>query len=148
MSTDNLRTLFQLVARRYGFLNEYCCDTCCGQDINVSQSHILFEVSRQHNPSMRDVANALGVDITTFSRQVKALIDKGYVLKTPHPEDQRVHLLSLTEKGKGLEHDIDDEMNNNLEQILSQLNDEDRKTVTKSVELLNTAMKKTENLCC
>lgn len=141
MSRENLRTLFQLVVRRYGLLNEQCCDQCCEQDISVQQSHILFEVTRQHNPSMRDVASALGVDITTFSRQVKSLINKEYLVKKPHPEDQRVQILQLTEKGIKLERDIDQYMNHNLEEILGQLNDQERQTVTYSIDLLNKAMR-------
>ncbi|TFB25060.1 MarR family transcriptional regulator [Filobacillus milosensis] len=148
MSNQNLRTLFQLVVRRFGFLNEQCCNQCCNQDISVAQSHIIFETSRQHNPSMRDIANALGIDITTFSRQVKALIDKGYVKKTPHPNDQRVQILALTEKGKDLERNIDDVMNQQLEQILSQLSDEERSKVTQSIDLLNKAMVNSESYCC
>ncbi|MGP4071236.1 MarR family winged helix-turn-helix transcriptional regulator [Piscibacillus sp. B03] len=141
MSQENLRTLFQLVVRRYGLLNEQCCEQCCEQDISVQQSHILFEVTRQHNPSMRDVASALGVDITTFSRQVKSLINKGYLVKKPHPEDQRVQILQLTEKGIKLERDIDQYMNHNLEEILDQLNDQERQIVTHSIDLLNKAMR-------
>ncbi|SEQ38142.1 MarR family winged helix-turn-helix transcriptional regulator [Piscibacillus halophilus] len=141
MSHENLRSLFQLVVRHYGLLNEQCCDQCCGQDVSVQQSHILFEVGRQHHPSMRDIANTLGVDITTFSRQVKSLINKGYITKTPHPDDQRIQILQLTEKGAQLEKDIDQYMNESLDQIFSQLNEDERQTVTYSIDLLNKAMR-------
>lgn len=143
MENTNLRTLFQLIVRRFGFLNDQCCDKCCGEDISAVQSHILFEVKRQSSPSMQDVAKALGLDITTFSRQVKTLVDKGYVKKTPHPNDNRVNLLSLTAKGENVEGNIDNEMNQYIANILSHLSEYECESVVRSIQLLNNAMQKT-----
>lgn len=143
MEDTNLRTLFQLIVRRFGFLNDQCCDSCCGEEVSPSQSHILFEVARQSNPSMQDVAKALGLDITTFSRQVKSLVERGYLKKTPHPSDNRVNLLSLTAKGESVEGNITREMNQYIRQILSHLSEYERESVIRSIQLLNEAMQKT-----
>lgn len=143
MEDTNLRTLFQLIVRRFGFLNDQCCDSCCGEEVSPSQSHILFEVARQSNPSMQDVAKALGLDITTFSRQVKSLVERGYLKKTPHPSDNRVNLLSLTAKGESVEANITREMNQYIRQILSHLSEYERESVIRSIQLLNDAMQKT-----
>lgn len=143
MEDTNLRTLFQLIVRRFGFLNDQCCDSCCGEEVSPSQSHILFEVARQSNPSMQDVAKALGLDITTFSRQVKSLVERGYLKKTPHPSDNRVNLLSLTAKGESVEGNITREMNQYIRQILSHLSEYERESVIRSIQLLNDAMQKT-----
>ena len=89
----SLRTTFHLLMRRYGNLSESCCENCCDSDITLLQSDILHEIKRQHNPSMQEIANALGIDITTFSRQVKALIERRLVKKTPDFQDNRIHIL-------------------------------------------------------
>lgn len=148
MENNNLRSLFQLVVRRFGFLNEQCCENCCGEEISLLQSHILYEIKRQNDPSMQEVAGALGIDITTFSRQIKTLVDREIVKKTPHPNDNRVNILSLTEKGETMEINIDQEMNHYLSQILSHLSEYERESVIRSVKLLNDAMKKSESYCC
>ncbi|WP_099361131.1 MarR family winged helix-turn-helix transcriptional regulator [Fredinandcohnia onubensis] len=148
MENNNLRSLFQMVVRRFGFLNEQCCENCCGEEISLLQSHILYEIKRQNNPSMQEVAGALGIDITTFSRQIKTLVDREIVKKTPHPNDNRVNILSLTEKGETMEINIDQEMNHYLSQILSHLSEYERESVIRSVKLLNDAMKKSESYCC
>ncbi|WP_147534322.1 MarR family winged helix-turn-helix transcriptional regulator [Bacillus marasmi] len=148
MEDNNLRSIFQMIVRRFGFLNEQCCEDCCGNDISLIQSQILYEISRQDAPSMQEVAGALGVDITTFSRQVKTLVERDLVKKTPHPNDNRVNLLSLTSKGNMTEQKINDEMNKYLNQVLSNLTDFERETVIRSMDLLDKALKKTVNNCC
>ncbi|MDQ1914005.1 MarR family transcriptional regulator [Paenibacillus sp. GD4] len=144
---ENLRSTFQLLARNFGFLNEKCCENCCGSDISLSQSHILYEINRQHNPSMQDIAGALGIDITTFSRQVKALADKELVKKTPHPQDNRIHILSLTPEGLAIENQINYQVNAQLTGVLSSMTPFERETVIRSIDLLNHAMKSSGSCC-
>ncbi|KAF6589071.1 winged helix-turn-helix transcriptional regulator, partial [Paenibacillus sp. EKM208P] len=75
------------------------------------QSHILYEIDRQHKPSMQQIAETLGTDITTFSRQVQSLTKMNLVEKTPDPSDRRVYTLSLTVEGKYVATTIDTQMN-------------------------------------
>ncbi|MBB3113073.1 DNA-binding MarR family transcriptional regulator [Paenibacillus phyllosphaerae] len=145
---ENVRNLFQLLSRNFGLLNEQCCDNCCGQEISPVQSHILYEINRQHQPSMQEIAGALGMDITTFSRQVKTLVDKGFVKKTPHPADNRINILSLTPEGLGIENNINLTVNTQLHSVLSTMTEFERETVIRSIKLFNDAMQKSTSSCC
>ncbi|ADG81330.1 transcriptional regulator, MarR family [Thermincola ferriacetica] len=144
---ESTRDLFQIFVRRFGLLNASCCDCCCGEEVSLVQSHILYEIRRQKSASMQQVANALGMDITTFSRQVKTLEKKGLVRKKPHPEDRRIYLLSLTTAGEELENRIDERMKAFIDNILSQFTEFERDMVVKSVQLLNKAILKA-GACC
>lgn len=73
---------------------------CCNQEISVVQGYILHKISELREPSMQQVADALDMDITTFSRQIKSLTEKGLVRKESLFEGRRVDILSLTEQGK------------------------------------------------
>nr|WP_207952350.1 MarR family winged helix-turn-helix transcriptional regulator [Paenibacillus turpanensis] len=139
--------MFQLLARNFGFLNERCCESCCGQELSLTQSHILYEIQRKHQPSMQDVSGALGIDVTTFSRQIKTLVDKGLVKKTPHPDDNRINILSLTLEGQQLENQINGQVNAQLAGVMSQLTAFERETVIRSIELLNKAMQNSGSCC-
>jgi DNA-binding MarR family transcriptional regulator len=141
---ENVRELFQIMTRRFGFMNKNCC-SAGGFDISLIQSHILYEIDRQHKPSMQQVAEALGTDITTFSRQVQSLIKIKLVKKTPDPDDRRVNLLSLTTEGKYVAASIDRQMNDYLNEIFSHMNDLEKETVIHSIKLLNEAMAKQLN---
>lgn len=143
---ENVRELFQIMTRRFGFLNKNCC-SAGGCDISLIQSHILYEIDRQHKPSIQKVAEALGTDITTFSRQVQSLIKMKLVKKTPDPDDRRVNLLSLTTEGKYVAASIDQQMNDYLNEIFSHMNDFEKDTVIRSIKLLNEAMAKSDQCC-
>lgn len=144
---ENTRELFQIFVRRFGLLNASCCDCCCGEELSVVQSHIIYEINRQINPSMRQVAEALGMDITTFSRQIKTLEKKGLVSKSPASEDRRVSILTLTQKGERMERQIDERMKAFIEKILAQMTDFERDMVIKSIQLLNKAVLKSGSCC-
>lgn len=143
---ENLRPIFQVMVRRFGFLNKNCC-TVGGAEISLVQSHILYEIDHQKDPSMQAIAETLGIDITTFSRQIQNLIKMGLVKKTPSHEDRRVYILSLTTEGKFVATTIDAFMNQYLNEVFSHMNEFERETVIRSIKLLNQCMAKS-SVCC
>ncbi|WHY77249.1 MarR family transcriptional regulator [Neobacillus sp. WH10] len=143
---QNLRELFQVFSRRFGFLNKDCCQAC-GHNISLVQSHILYEVEHQNHPSMQQVAERLGTDITTFSRQVQSLIKINLISKTPDPKDRRISILSLTEEGKEVAENINQQMNQYLDDVFSNMSKEEKEMVVRSIQLLNKSMQKTSKCC-
>ncbi|QYR23109.1 MarR family winged helix-turn-helix transcriptional regulator [Paenibacillus sp. sptzw28] len=143
---ENVRELFQIMTRRFGFLNKNCC-SAGGCEISLVQSHILYEIDHQRNPSMQQVAEALGTDVTTFSRQVQSLIKMSLVKKAPDPSDRRVYVLSLTTEGKYVAATIEQQMNAYLAEVFSHMNDFEKETVLRSIKLLNEAMAKSSQCC-
>ena len=143
---ENTRELFQIMTRRFGLLNKNCC-TAGGIDISLIQSHILYEIEHMHQPSIQQAADVLGTDITTFSRQIQSLIKMNLIKKTPHPDDRRVHVLSLTTEGKFVAATIDHQMNAYLDEVFSHMNEFEKETVIRSIKLLNASMAKS-SVCC
>jgi DNA-binding MarR family transcriptional regulator len=137
---ESVREQLQIFARRFGLLSAACCDECCGEQVSMVQSHILFEVRRVGNPSMQQVAEELGMDITTFSRQVKSLETKGLVMRRISPGDRRVSLLDLTDAGRQVMEKIDLYMAGRLELVFACMSDFERETVVRSLGLLNEAV--------
>lgn len=143
---ENVRELIQIMTRRFGFLNKNCC-TVGGCGVSLVQSHILYEIDHQHKPSIQQVAEALGTDITTFSRQIQSLIKMNLVKKAPDLDDRRVHVLSLTTEGKYVATTIDQQMNAYLDEVFSHMNEFEKETVIRSIKLLNDAMAKSSQCC-
>ncbi|MBY6273393.1 MAG: MarR family transcriptional regulator [Caldibacillus debilis] len=143
---ENTRELFQVLTRRFGLLNKNCC-SIDSENISLVQSHILYEIDKGKSPSMQQVADALGMDITTFSRQIQNLVKRGLVKKTPLPEDRRVYTLSLTAEGKSVAAAIDQEINRYLDEIFSHMSEFEKETVIRSIKLLNECMAKS-SVCC
>ncbi|WP_274365541.1 MarR family winged helix-turn-helix transcriptional regulator [Paenibacillus thermotolerans] len=143
---EDLRKLFQVMTRRFGLLNKNCCSTG-GTELSLIQSHILYEIDTQHQPSMQQIAETLAVDITTFSRQVQTLVNMELVKKTPHPDDRRVSILSLTPQGKYVTTVIDQQMKEYLSDIFSRMTEFEQDMVIRSIKLLNESMAKSK-MCC
>ncbi|MBT1072916.1 MarR family winged helix-turn-helix transcriptional regulator [Pelotalea chapellei] len=139
---ESVREKLQIFVRRFGLLNAACCDECCGEQVTMAQSHILFEIRRKVAPSMQQIAEELGMDVTTFSRQVKGLEGRGLVVRTVSPGDRRVSILGLTAAGADVLARIDTYMAGRIEDIFSFMTPFERKTVIRSLGLLNEAVAK------
>lgn len=137
---QSIREAFHIFARRFGLLNASCCEKCCGSQVSMVQSHILFEVRRRGNPSMQQVAEELGMDVTTFSRQAKSLESKGLIARQISQDDRRVNLMRVTDEGMWTLEQIDRYMVERLERMFSTMTPFERDIVVSSLRLLNDAL--------
>lgn len=104
--------------------------------ISVVQSSILYEISLVTKPSMQSVAETVGMDITTFSRQIGTLEKKEMVVRTPFKGDRRIYLLSLTSQGSEIVGSINEIILDKMENALASMNDFERETVLRSMHVL------------
>lgn len=141
-----MRYSFQAITRSFGLLNKTCCSVD-GIDVSAVQSHILYEIDNNDTPSMQQVADLLGIDIATFSRQIQTLIKMELVKKVPSKEDKRASNLVLTEKGEKVAKGIDNQVNAFLVEIFSQMTDFERETTQRAVKLLADTMTKSTSCC-
>ncbi|MDM5317582.1 MarR family transcriptional regulator [Fictibacillus sp. b24] len=136
---EDVRSLLQNLSRKYDSLQK--SSFRMGEaDLTLAHSHILYEINKHDQLSMQQTADLLGVDITTFSRQIQTLIKAGLVKKTPNPNDKRIYLLSLTEKGVQTASHIDTIINSRLTESFSQLSDFERDTILHSLKILTKVM--------
>ncbi len=140
---QNARELLINFVRRFGLLDAIATGVCCGDTISIIQSHILYEISRTHNPSMKQVADAVSIDITTFSRQIKALERRGIIRRRQNSQDRRVHFLALTPKGRRIKETIDRTMLEYLKQVFFHLTGRQQKQIFTSFMALNNALAET-----
>lgn len=68
-------------------------------DIDPGTYSVMFLIWRGET-RMSDLATRLHADISTMSRQVSALTDKGLIERRPDPHDGRAQVLALTGAGK------------------------------------------------
>lgn len=69
------------------------------KEISINDMHIIDAIGVQESKNMSTVAKAISVTVGTLTTAVNNLVKKGYVSRVRSPEDKRVVLLSLTEKG-------------------------------------------------
>lgn len=76
-------------------------DCICCHDISVTQCNAL-EALQSAPMTLGQLTAALLLDKSTSSRVVDALVRKGYVERTAHPDDRRALQIRSTPKGKKL----------------------------------------------
>ncbi len=96
---------------------------------------------------MQDVSERLGMDITTFSRQIQTLIKRELVMKNASPSDKRTYLLTLTDKGEQVAEEIDRQMGESFDMIFSSMTTFEKNAVQEAIRRLNEAML-TSDRCC
>ncbi len=85
-------------------------DRICCYDISVSQCYGLEALVRRGPMTLNDLAAHLYLDKSTASRVVDALEKKGYVARSPHPEDGRSLQLVTTAAGRDLHARIESDL--------------------------------------
>lgn len=128
---DKIIPIFHSLSKSMRSIHKSSCDV-----ISIVQSSILYEISLVTKPSMQAVAEAVGMDITTFSRQIATLEKKELVVRTPYEGDRRIYLLSLTGKGSDMARAINEVIATKMENALASMNDFERETVLRSMHVL------------
>jgi DNA-binding MarR family transcriptional regulator len=131
-------SIFHALTKNLNKIHKISCE-----DVTAIQSSILHEISLHSNPSMQTVAEAIGMDITTFSRQIGTLEKKKLINRTPYSNDRRILLLSLTNLGQNLVETINIRIAKTVEDSLSSMNEFERETVIRSLHLFCEKLKQT-----
>jgi len=114
-------------------------DRICCFDVSVTQCYALEELARRGGMTLNDLAGRLYLDKSTASRVVDALERKGYVVRSPHPQDRRAVLLEATEAGRTLERTIRESILAEEEQLLADFDPEVRQAMTRLITRLTQA---------
>lgn len=71
-----------------------------GAGIDFSAFPLLARVESLGPLRMTELAERIGLDISTVSRKMADLEEGGFVIRAPDPLDRRAHLLEVTRKGR------------------------------------------------
>ena len=69
-------------------------------DLALGELHVIETVNKNNNKPMTLIAKKEHVTVGALTTCVNRLVQKGYLLRTRDEMDQRVILLSVTQKGK------------------------------------------------
>lgn len=73
-----------------------------GRSLERSQYALMCRLRDEGRQRTSEVASAMGLDLSTVSRQLASLIAEGWVVRSDDPHDRRAHLLELTRTGRSL----------------------------------------------
>ena len=85
---------------------------------------------------MSKLANKLGLDASTLTRNVNKLLMLQYLSKTTSQYDKRIQTIHLTKKGSALKAALYDEINNLNNRAIKQLSIDEKENIHLSIEKL------------
>ncbi|CAH0528779.1 MarR family winged helix-turn-helix transcriptional regulator [Vibrio hippocampi] len=79
-------------------------DELNANELGLNGMHIrcLTYISATPNSTANDIVHHFSRDKAQIARLVKEMINNGWIVKSPNPEDKRSQLLSLTEDGASI----------------------------------------------
>ena len=106
--------------------------------VTFTQMKILMTLAgtRDEAPSLKPVADGLGLSLPSASRAVEGLVKRTLVARTEDSSDRRQRLLTLTEDGQGLADRIMAARLEGLGQFAASLTNEQRTRLEQALELL------------
>nr|WP_271752727.1 MarR family transcriptional regulator [Cohnella sp. JJ-181] len=108
-----IRRLTSISTRKFGTLDR-------------SAYLLLGQIQAHGSAGVKALAEEFRLDISTVSRQTTALEQKGYVIKTPDPEDGRAYFYQLTDEGQRALEETQAQRTERIGLLLKDWTDEER----------------------
>lgn len=117
---------------------------CCG--VSVSQCYIL-EALQDGGLAMNELADKMHLQISTVTRVVEQLVQKGFVVREEDSDDRRKRTITLTESGKMMYQSIWQNIYKSESMILQQFPEEHRPMLIDFLKKLNQAVDHWQSCC-
>ena len=98
-----MNNLDQLTHELFAFFNGFTSwenSVIKSSELTVAEAHAIEVLGEQGSMNMKNLAKQLGVTTGTTTVTVDRLEKKAYATRQPVKEDRRVHLITLTDKGR------------------------------------------------
>lgn len=106
-------------------------------ELTPTQLSVLGTVNLMAPVTPTAIAEREGVRPPSVTRTINCLVDEGYVLREPHPDDRRQVLVSLSDKGQKLIAEERHRRDAWLESRLATLSVDERATLREAAALLD-----------
>lgn len=108
-----------------------------GSDLSIPQFRSLRFIQRNRNSSLSDLADHLGLTLPSVSKLIDGLVKQGLIDREESTTDRRRLTLVLTQKGESIIDSALASAQAHLSSILSDLSNDELKTIHQALELLN-----------
>lgn len=136
MSKELLRSLLDLsdmvsrssITDRFHFLQE--------NDLSHSQMMSLVFLDRNEQVSINTISKHLGITNAAVSQFIDRMEKNGLVVRTPNPQDRRIKLLELTDKGREVVKLARQSHHRWITQLVASLDPEELPLIEKSIKII------------
>jgi DNA-binding MarR family transcriptional regulator len=101
---------------------------------------LLNRLDHEGPMGVKALAEAMGIDSSTVTRQVAPLVDTGLVKRTSHPEDGRAVVLALSPRGRGRLDEVRESRRGLMRKVTEDWTADEREVFTSLLTRFNVAL--------
>ncbi len=116
-SIDKIRGFNRFYTNIIGLLEQRFLD----RPYSLTEGRVLYEISHMEECSAKKIREKIVIDEGYLSRIIDKFIQQGLVRKTPAPQDRRLHIIVLTEKGRREFQKLNENSNKSISQLIEKL---------------------------
>ena len=133
MNNDDVRIVTALFGEINSKLRKSSQETLLKiyKNLTIAEANAIYAIGSDEPKTMKQIAETLGVAVSTPTRTIDRLLEKGFVNRTVGEKDRRQLLIELTPKGKEFVEDIDKANLEITRKMLKGLRDEEIETFKK-----------------
>jgi putative acetyltransferase len=113
---------------------------CCLCSVNTAQCHTIVEIGRTKDSMLKDLATTLRIDVSTASKIVEELVKQELVIREPSKLDRRSVRINLSDKGKQIFEQIENDMDLIFDKIFTYIDPTEHDAILHSMSLYNQAI--------
>ena len=106
-------------------------------DINFAQVQVLREIYILKGPMMSELGRETDIQLSTLTRIVDKLVQKGFVVRKADLSDRRVVRVSVTSQGRDVVKKFEEARRKKIISILEKLTSNERKKILQVLQVLH-----------
>ncbi|MCJ7522169.1 MAG: MarR family transcriptional regulator [Dehalococcoidia bacterium] len=130
---EEIVQLQHLLARA---IRQYAPDAWMELNLTIGQLKSLFFIDFEGTTNVKKLATALGATPPNVTGIVDRLVEQGLVSREGNPDDRRMFILSITDKGKALLAKLREMEISRMSAILMRLSSEELSALAQSLSIL------------
>ncbi len=116
-SIAKIRSFNRFYTNLIGLLEQHFLNT----QYSLTESRVLYEISHMEECTAKKIRENIVIDEGYLSRIIDKFIRQGLVKKSPAPQDRRLHIIALTEKGRREFQKLNENSNQSISQLIEKL---------------------------
>lgn len=105
-------------------------------NLSIAQLKSLLFIAAEGKTNFKKIAEALGVTPPNITGIIDRLVEQGLVSRTENPEDRRIMMLQVTEKGQKLLINLRESRVSFFKQALSRMKQEELQSLSQGLSAL------------
>jgi DNA-binding MarR family transcriptional regulator len=130
---DKIRRFNRFYTNIIGLLDRHFLDT----PYSFTEGRVLYEISQTELCTAKKIRSNIDIDEGYLSRIIDKFIKHDVVRKAPAPEDRRLHIIVLTEKGKREFSSMNENSNKLISQLIEKVSEAERAELVDMMERIH-----------